>query len=283
MRKFVKYLYKVSPDFIYYQLSHYFAHGGFVNFLNPKSFSERIYHRMRYPREEFSLLADKVAVRDYISSRVSEKYLTPVIMITENFTEQDYLSLPQSFVIKTNNASQQVKIVRDKARVSYDEIASTLKKWSKITYWKRFREKHYAKIPLQIVVENLLDIERDGELIDYKVHVFNGSQPYLFVELLRGGPEPTSLEFLDRHAHHCFFTQKDIPQINTLHAKPDFWDEMIEVAQAVAADLDYCRVDFYLTQDRLYIGELTLTPGAGNEVYQPRATNLLLGELMAKT
>ncbi|WP_277295418.1 ATP-grasp fold amidoligase family protein [Serratia marcescens] len=68
-----------------------------------------------------------------------------------------------------------------------------------------------------------------------------------------------------------------------MHAKPDFWDEMIEVAQAVAADLDYCRVDFYLTQDRLYIGELTLTPGAGNEVYQPRATNLLLGELMAKT
>ncbi|MEX5715122.1 ATP-grasp fold amidoligase family protein [Serratia ureilytica] len=45
-----------------------------------------------------------------------------------------------------------------------------------------------------------------------------------------------------------------------MHAKPDFWDEMIEVAQAVAADLDYCRVDFYLTQDRLYIGELTLTP-----------------------
>lgn len=282
MRKFVKYLYKVSPDFIYYQLSHYFVHGSFVNFLNPKSFSEKIYHRMRYPREEFSLLADKVAVRDYISSRVSEKYLTPVIMITKNFTEQDYLSLPQSFVIKTNNASQQVKIVSDKSRVSYDEIANTLRQWSKITYWKRFREKHYAKIPQQILVENLLDIERDGELIDYKVHVFNGSQPYLFVELLRGGPEPTSLEFLDRHAHHCFFTQKDIPQINTLREKPEFWDEMIEVAQAVAADLDYCRVDFYLTRDRLYIGELTLTPGAGNEVFQPRATNLLLGEMMAK-
>ncbi|WP_148875376.1 ATP-grasp fold amidoligase family protein [Serratia marcescens] len=283
MRKFVKYLYKVSPDFIYYQLSHYLVHESFVNFLNPKSFSEKIYHRMRYPREEFSLLADKVAVRDYISSRVSEKYLTPVILITKNFTEQDYLSLPQSFVIKTNNASQQVKIVRDKTRVGYDEIANTLKEWSRITYWKRFREKHYAKIPQQILVENLLDIERDGELIDYKVHVFNGSHPYLFVELLRGGPEPTSLEFLDRHAHHCFFTQKDIPQINTLREKPEFWDEMIEVAQAVAADLDYCRVDFYLTRDRLYIGELTLTPGAGNEVYQPRATNLLLGELMAKT
>lgn len=283
MRKFVKRLYKSSPDFIYYQISHYLVHGNFVNFMNPKSFSERIYHRMRYPNEDYSMLADKVAVREYISQRVSEKYLTPVIMITKDFSEQDYLSLPQSFVIKTNNASQQVKIVRDKSKVGYEEIANTLKQWSGITYWKRYREKHYATIPLQFLVEDLLDIERDGELIDYKVHIFNGRQPYLFVELLRGGPEPTSLEFLDQHAHHCFFTQQGIPQINTLREKPGFWDEMIQVAQAVAADLDYCRVDFYLTSDRLYIGELTLTPGAGNEVFQPRATNLLLGEMMSKT
>ena len=216
------------------------------------------------------MLADKVAVREYISQRVSDKYLTPIIMIVDNFSERDYLALPQSFVIKTNNASQQVKIVKDKSKVTYQDITKILSEWSEITYWKRFREKHYANIPQKIIVEELLDIECDGELIDYKVHVFNGKYSYLFVELLRGGPEPT------------FFTQGDIPQINTLNQKPAFWDEMIQVAKAVSADLDYCRVDFYLTRDQIYIGELTLTPGAGNEVYLPRATNLLLGEMMSK-
>ncbi|CAI1750936.1 MAG: ATP-grasp fold amidoligase family protein [Serratia proteamaculans] len=282
MRKFAKRLYRAAPDFIYYQVSHYLAHGSLVNFKSPKKFSEKIYQRMRYPHSDFSRLADKVAVREYISQRVSEKYLTPIIMVTDNFTEQDYLSLPQSFVIKTNNASQQVKIVKDKDQVSYRDIAKILSGWSEITYWKRFREKHYANIPQQIIVEELLDIESEGELIDYKVHVFNGKQSYLFVELLRGGPEPTSLEFLEEHAHHCFFTQADIPQLNTLNEKPAFWDEMVQVAKAVSADLDYCRVDFYLTREQIYIGELTLTPGAGNEVYLPRATNLLLGEMMSK-
>lgn len=282
MRKLAKRLYRAAPDFIYYQVSHYLAHGSFVNFKNPKKFSERIYQRMRYPMCNFSRLADKVAVREYISQRVSEKYLTPIIMTTHHFTEQDYLALPQSFVIKTNNASQQVKIVKDKSKVAYQDITKILSEWSEITYWKRYREKHYANIPQEIIVEELLDIECGGELIDYKVHVFNGEQSYLFVELLRGGPEPTSLEFLDEYAHHCFFSQADIPQINTLNEKPVFWDEMIQVAKAVSADLDYCRVDFYLTRDQIYIGELTLTPGAGNEVYLPRATNLLLGELMSK-
>lgn len=282
MRKLAKRLYRAAPDFIYYQVSHYLAHGVWINFKHPKTFSEKIYRRMRYPCSDFSVLADKVAVRDYIAQRVSEKYLTPIIMIRDNFIEQDYLSLPQSFVIKTNNASQQVKIVKDKSEVTFPDIAKILNEWSEITYWKRFREKHYANIPQKIIVEQLLDIETAGELIDYKVHVFNGKQAYLFVELLRGGPEPTSLEFLDEHAHHCFFTQADIPQVNTLYEKPAFWDEMIRVAKAVAADLDYCRVDFYLTREQIYIGELTLTPGAGNEVYLPRATNLLLGEMMSK-
>ncbi|CAI1569684.1 Uncharacterised protein [Serratia liquefaciens] len=282
MRKLAKRLYRAAPDFIYYQVSHYLAHGSWVSFKNPKTFSEKIYQRMRYPHNDFSMLADKVAVREYISQRVSDKYLTPIIMITDNFSERDYLALPQSFVIKTNNASQQVKIVKDKSKVTYQDITKILSEWSGITYWKRYREKHYANIPQKIIVEELLDIECDGELIDYKVHVFNGKYSYLFVELLRGGPEPTSLEFLDEYAHHCFFTQGDIPQINTLNQKPAFWDEMIQVAKAVSADLDYCRVDFYLTRDQIYIGELTLTPGAGNEVYLPRATNLLLGEMMSK-
>ncbi|WP_346827423.1 ATP-grasp fold amidoligase family protein [Serratia inhibens] len=283
MRKLAKRLYRAAPDAIYYQISHYLAHGSWVNFKNPKTFSERIYQRMRYPQRDYSLLADKVAVRAYISQRVSENYLTPIIMITDDFTERDYLSLPQSFVIKTNNASQQVKIVKDKSQISYQDIMNILNGWSEITYWKRFREKHYATIPQKIIVEKLLDIECCGELIDYKVHVFNGNQSYLFVELLRGGPEPTSLEFLEEHVHPCFFIQQDIPQINTLHEKPAFWDEMIQVAKAVAADLDYCRVDFYRTPERLYIGELTLTPGAGNEVFLPRATNLLLGEMMSRS
>lgn len=133
MRKLVKRLYRAAPDFIYYQVSHYLVHGSFVNFKSPKTFSEKIYRRMRYPHNDFSMLADKMAVREYIAQRVSDKYLTPIIMATPNFTEQDYLSLPQSFVIKTNNASQQVKIVKDKSTVSYQDIANILKQWSAIT------------------------------------------------------------------------------------------------------------------------------------------------------
>ena len=52
--------------------------------------------------------------------------------------------------------------------------------------------------------------------------------------------------------------------------RPKFLDEMIAVAEKLAAPFDFVRVDFYETTDgELKFGELTFSPTAGNIEWAP--------------
>ena len=44
---------------------------------------------------------------------------------------------------------------------------------------------------------------------------------------------------------------------------------MIAVAESLAAPFEFLRVDCYLDEDSFYVGELTASPGAGFERFEP--------------
>ena len=52
---------------------------------------------------------------------------------------------------------------------------------------------------------------------------------------------------------------------------------MLRVARKLAEPLGYMRVDLYLHQGHIYVGELTLTPGAGRYTFEPRGWDETLG------
>jgi hypothetical protein len=52
---------------------------------------------------------------------------------------------------------------------------------------------------------------------------------------------------------------------------------MLQTAYKLAGPLGYMRVDLYLHQGRVYVGELTLTPGAGRYVFDPKEWDDTLG------
>jgi hypothetical protein len=53
---------------------------------------------------------------------------------------------------------------------------------------------------------------------------------------------------------------------------------MLSLAKQLAQPFGYLRVDFYVHQGKVYVGELTVTPGAGTYVFTPRAWDASLGE-----
>ena len=63
--------------------------------------------------------------------------------------------------------------------------------------------------------------------------------------------------------------------------KPATLDRMFEVAEGLARDMDFCRVDLYSVNDRdVYFGEMTLTPEAGFGRFGPTAEgDFLMGSL----
>ena len=52
---------------------------------------------------------------------------------------------------------------------------------------------------------------------------------------------------------------------------------MIRVAETLARDSDFLRVDLYEVEDDVYFGELTSTPGAGSISFEDHALNEEIG------
>jgi hypothetical protein len=132
------------------------------------------------------------------------------------------------------------------------------------------------------MVEELID---DGSQIaptDYKFMVFHGKVEVVAVIFDRF--INTRGYFLDRDwtmlnagltsmgADSSAAPPPDLP-------KPPHLDEMIRAAETLARDMDFVRADFYDTPHKYYFGELTTTPGAGLESWDPPEFNDYLGKL----
>lgn len=53
---------------------------------------------------------------------------------------------------------------------------------------------------------------------------------------------------------------------------------MIRIAETLAADTDFVRVDLYLLPDRIVFGELTSYPAGGDSPFRPERFDAEFGE-----
>ena len=58
------------------------------------------------------------------------------------------------------------------------------------------------------------------------------------------------------------------------------YDKMLEMAERLASDLTFARVDFYEVNGHPYFGEITLCPGNGIEEFKPEEWDNILGSWM---
>ena len=68
---------------------------------------------------------------------------------------------------------------------------------------------------------------------------------------------------------------------NKKYPKPKNIEKMISLAATLSKDFMFVRVDFYEINGKLYLGELTFTPGAGFFRYKTPETNKLVGNMLA--
>ena len=61
--------------------------------------------------------------------------------------------------------------------------------------------------------------------------------------------------------------------------KPKHFDEMISTARILSKGLPFVRVDFFDTDEKLYVAEMTFAPGGGCVPYNPISFNKELGDL----
>jgi hypothetical protein len=268
------------PDPAFYAYKYFVAHRRLCSFKHPRRFSEKIFHRMRYPSPLFSKLADKVEVRAYIANVAGAQYLVPAFLSCERVTPATFQALPNAFVMKASHSVGQLRIVHDKTHENLEQLAELANSWLRSDFPVRMREKHYRLIPPKILFEQAL--LTDGKPpADYKFSVFNasgGRKPFIFIQHMQGRFENLTQDLYLEDWTPAPFKLSHQKTSGTTAPRPEALEQMVQIARKLAEPLGYLRVDFYLHEGKVYVGELTVTPGAGRYVFDPPEWDAVLGE-----
>ncbi|HEX8755278.1 MAG TPA: ATP-grasp fold amidoligase family protein [Steroidobacteraceae bacterium] len=243
---------------------------------NPRTFTEKLFVRMvemhRHPNPLFTRLADKYEVRQYVREKVGAQYLTGLFWHGQDPRAIPFDALPECYAIKTNHGSGRNIIVRGPA-----DRAAILEHFSRALrqnyYWVA-REYHYYAIRPRLLIEELIDDGQPDGPLDYRFWCFGGSPRLVQV---------------DNHSHSINpFYDVDWSKLQLAYrsraadadiARPDGLHELLRVAGALSADLDFARVDLYCARGRVLVGEITLTPVAGHLKFMPSSWDAVLGRM----
>lgn len=245
-----------------------------LNIDHPQTFSEKINYIKKYNRNKNAVrAADKVSVREYVSDKIGPQYLIKKLGVYKNANEINFESLPNQFVLKANHGSGWNVICLDKSKLNIKKCIKQLNKWLKQNAYYSSREWHYNEIVPRIIGEEFLEFNA----IDYKLFCFNGKTTFIQIDV-------------DRYTKHkrIFYSTDWIKQnfgiIYPLHneefAKPSNLNEMITLANKLAEDFIFARIDFYNKNGKVFFGEITLHPGGGVAPFDSFESDLYLGSLL---
>ena len=243
---------------------------------NPRTFNEKIQWIKLYDASPLkTLLADKYLARKWISERIGEEYLVPLIGVWDNFDDIDFDKLPNRFALKCNHGSGWNVIVSNKNELNHSETKKKFDRWMNKNYAYFGYEMHYKNIPPKIIAEEYLET-KEG-LKDFRFFCFNGEPKQIWVDLYSGTP---------RHIRSVFDLQwNKIPLVCTwpdggelLVTPPKSLSCMIEMAKTLSKDFCFVRVDFFEVNGKIYMGEMTFTPMNGVCKFNPVEWDYKLGE-----
>ena len=282
---------KILPYSLMLVLGHVKAHGRLPNLLRPKSMSEKILCRNLFDRRPIlATIADKAEVRNYVAERLGTEVLTKLYHLTDDVDTIPFDALPAQFVVKPTHGSGWVRVVTDKTTLDRAELIATCKDWLSRNYYKEAFERVYKDIHPRIMIEQYIDDGRNIVPADYKFFAFHGKVHVIEVIIDRMSDGSTAearytpdwqrlpvMGFLSGYFNRN--REKDSQLISHDIPPPPHLTAMIEATETLGREWDFIRVDFYDTIDRFYIGEITLTPAAGRERFEPVEYDYRLGKL----
>lgn len=264
---------------IYFFYKYVRLHKKFPNFNDPKCFSEKIFVRMIDPDAIYSVLADRVAVRDHLVALGLSNYLVPVYAVFEYPPSvHEIKKFKSNFVVKKSNSSGDVLIIDENNDVNTNEIACLCEKWWFEDYSDNYGERHYSTIPTRFVVEKKIG----DKLSDYKMHIFqdiHGQHRYLFQVIHRHEEKFDPIhEILTEDWKVSELKRKGkLNASEKISEKPDCLELMKDIGKIILGDLGYLRIDLYLVDNQLFIGEITVTPARGAVIFEPSKSDRQLG------
>lgn len=281
VRKWLQYLRALSlPKRMYLKLL-FKKHLGYkLNLDNPKTLNEKLQWLKLYNNDPLmTICSDKYRVREFVSNKIGEQYLIPLLNVFENADDIKINLLPDiPFIVKANHTSGTFYIFKSKEHLDINFLKLECSKWLRQNYYTLNKEWQYKNIKPNIIVEELL-LDDNGRIpSDVKLICINGKVEIIHIDSNK------EIEHLrnnyDRDWNPLSFCWPAEYRKNQLIERPDKLDLMIELAEKLAESFHFVRVDFYINKGRIYFGELTFHPTSGFGQFSDVKYDLYYGELL---
>lgn len=286
MKKKFKYLTRDILRFIlgkkgYTYFRFIITHGYFPSLNNPRSFSEKIiFRKFNVEPKSLSRFVDKYTVREFVKEKIGGEYLIPLLKVKSSISPRDFDDLPSSFVLKTSNGGggENVLIVEDKSKLDLDVICKQFNGYLNIKVGHIVDEHFYDIEKPQIVFEKLIKHQDGRYPSDYKLHVFNGQESKVIVQIDADRFSNHKRSLFDENLKRLDFDiQPKYDSIEDSYNFPLNMDNLIVTAKKLSAQFKYVRVDLYNVDGKIYFGELTFCHGSGWEPISSKEADYLLG------
>jgi hypothetical protein len=110
------------------------------------------------------------------------------------------------------------------------------------------------------------------------MYSFHGEPKLTVVCSERFSKGGTRMNYYDEDWNYINLSVLHYEPSNKTFEKPPHYEEMRSLCKQLSKDFPFLRVDFYDVNDHLYIGELTLYPGAGFIKMEPMEFDYEMGE-----
>lgn len=244
---------------ITYELRYFRQRKKWPNLKHPKDLSEHLLADMFSDAFlQYSIYADKVKVRDYVSAKGLGNCLLKHYGVWDRPEDIDIDILPEKFILKANNGSGGHVICKDKSSFDREKAVRILN--DSIRRGLNNIEPHYRNIEPKVFCEELIDTGTDDWPTDYKFTCIHGEIYDVFVAVDRR--VDTKYCTFDTNWNVLPYTKKeylpkDLPQA------PEHLSEMINIAKILSKDFKFVRVDLYEYRNQVYFSELTFSPWGG--------------------
>lgn len=251
--------------------------GTWPNFKHPCTFTEKLnWMKLYHHKPIYTVMADKVKAKEWISELIGEQYIIPTLGVWENVDDIDFDKLPNQFVIKCNhNSGLGMYICKNKNQMDIEKVKAELNKGLKQDYYACNLEWPYKNIPRRIIAEKFMKNSDGSEILtDYKFFCFNGEPKFMYCS--RDLEETPRTDFFDMDYNLLDMRMKD-PNSNHPAPKPECFEDMKKLASILSKGIPHLRVDFYYINGQIYVGELTFYHNAGLFKFHPSSWDKTIG------
>lgn len=111
-------------------------------------------------------MVDKISAKRYVASMIGEKYIIPTLGVWDKVEDIEWETLPDKFVIKTNNGGGGggVFICKDKSVLDIKSVSKKFNFALKSNIYQQYREWPYKNVKPRILAEECLESETETGL-----------------------------------------------------------------------------------------------------------------------